>query len=305
MILLSIGYSKGKRDIYDRLVELCRFFKEKSINIAIAESDIGKMHYIKCILKDTEKDINSFDSCRDMFYTYTSNLLYDFISKEYEQELLEKLLKDNYSYLGSGELEEVRDRCLAVMLGTGAFTTEGLLLSINRRNNILKKLEEYLGESTEIIIDGFVRFRLKEINSDLTGIIDRVVEEYVLEKEYSEFIKLLKYFVDIQESKYDLLNIIIKNDGDYIIETENRTDITSDFFEDFNFDSLKGDINKHDILVSALITNAPSRLVFHGIENARSQDTIDTIRSIFCEKLTFCTGCEKCKTLPEVTTGQK
>lgn len=305
MILLSVGYSKSNRDMYDRLVELCKFFKEKSINMAIAESDIGQMHYIKCILKDTERDISSFEACRDMFYTYSSNIVYDFISREYEGELLEKLLKENYSYLSSSELEDIRDRSISIILGTGAFTTEGLILSINRRNNILKKIEEFFQESSEIIIDGFIRFRLREINSELTAIIDRVVEEYMLEKEFSEFIKLLKYFVDIQESKYDLLNIIIKPDGNYIVETSSSTDITNEFFDDFNVENIKGDINQHDILISALITNAPARLVFHGVENAKSQDTIDTIKSIFCEKLTFCTGCEKCKVPVELTTGQK
>ncbi|TDT61050.1 putative sporulation protein YtxC [Fonticella tunisiensis] len=300
MILLSIGYSKSSGDIYDRLVDLCKFFKDKGINIAIAESDVGEMHYIKCILKDTEKDITSFENCRDMFYSYASSIVYDLISREYEKEIFDKILKDNYGYLSEVDLGEIENRCMAVINGTGTLTTaEGLLLSINRRNSILKKIEEFLQESSEIILDGFVRFRMKEINRELTNIIDRVVEEFVIEKEYSEFIKLLKYFVEIQESKYDSLDIIINSSGDYIVEDSKSGDITKEFFEDFNVDSIKGDVNKHDILISALITNAPARIVFHGIENAQSQETIDTVKSIFGEKITYCTGCEKCKKLIE------
>jgi putative sporulation protein YtxC len=176
LILLSIGYSKNNRDIYDKLKELCSFLKEKSINVAIVESDVGKMHYIKCILRDTEKDLQLFEVNRDLFYTYCSNIIYDFISHEYELELVQRLIKQNYSYLDDVDLEEIKSRCVALITGTGIFTTQGLVCSINYRNNILKKIDEYLQESHEMILDGFVTFRLKGINDDLNSIIDKVVE---------------------------------------------------------------------------------------------------------------------------------
>lgn len=299
MILLSIGYSKASGDMYERLKELCGYFKNKGVNIALAESDLGKMHYIKCILKDTEQDIKSFENSRDMFYVYASNVIYEFISREYEIDLLEKLLREKYSYLDSSEQEEIRDRCISIILGSGMFTTEDLLVSVNRRNNILKKLDEFLQESSEIILDGFITFRLRDINDELTEIIDKVVEEYIIEREYSEFIKLLKYFVDIQDSKYQEVNIYINAEGEYIVEDKDGANITSEFFEDFDIENIKGEINKHDILISALITSAPEKISIHGIENSKSQEAIDTIKSIFLDKVVFCIGCDRCKSLPE------
>ena len=49
---------------------------------------------------------------------------------------------------------------------------------------------------------------MKELREDIEEIIDKVVEEYMVEKEYREFVKLLKYFVDIQESKIEKLIFI-------------------------------------------------------------------------------------------------
>jgi putative sporulation protein YtxC len=305
VILLSIGYSKGSGAIYDNLDEICKFFKNKGLSIGLAENDVSNMHYIKCILKDTESDIKLFEECREIFYNYASNIIYDFISREYEIELLDRLIKDNYSYLDIDDLNEIKKRCAAVIIGNGVFSTQGLIYSINCRNNILKKIEEYLQESYEIILDGFITFRLKDINDDLSSIIDRIVEEYIVEKEYSEFIKLLKYFVDIQESKYELINIYVKKDGDYIIEDENAANITNDIFEDFTGEALKGEVSKHDILISALITTAPKRLIIHNAENSQSQETIDTLKSIFLDRLEFCTGCEKCKTIVQEVKSQK
>lgn len=285
--------------MYERLNELCSYFRNKSISIAIAESDVGKMHYIKCILRDTEQDLKAFEDNRDMFYTYASNVIYEFISREYEIDMLQKLLREKYSYLDDGELLEIRDRCISIILGSGMFTTGDLLVSVNRKNNILKKLDEFLQESSEIILDGFITFRLKDINDDLTEIIDKVVEEFIIEKEYSEFIKLLKYFVDIQESRYEDVHIFIGGDGDYVIEDGLRRNITGEFFEDFDVENIKGEINKHDILISALITSAPQRVYIHGLENAKCEEAIDTIKSIFLEKVILCTGCERCRTVPE------
>lgn len=51
---------------------------------------------------------------------------------------------------------------------------------------------------------------MNDIKEDLEAVIDKVVERYMVEKEYDEFINLLKYFVDIQENKIDEVNVIIK-----------------------------------------------------------------------------------------------
>ncbi|EYE89481.1 hypothetical protein Q428_02170 [Fervidicella metallireducens AeB] len=295
MILLSVGYSKNNRDIYVSLNELCKFFRDKNINMAIAENDVGGMHYIKCILKDTEKDIKSFEECRELYYIYCANIIYDFLIREYEVENLEKLISENYEYLDAKDLEEIKSRCISVIMGNGIFTAQDLILSINRKNNILKKIEEYLQESSEIILDGFITFRLREFNSDLQNIIEQVVDEYIAEREYSEFIKLLKYFVDIQESKFESLNIYILNGGDYRIEDDNCNDITKEMFEDFNIENIKGEINKHDLLISSLITSAPKKITIHGIENSQNQEVLDTLKNIFSDKIIYCSGCDRCK----------
>lgn len=301
MILLSIGYSKNNRDIYDRFKDLCSFFKDRDINIAMVESDIGNMHYLKCILKDAEKDIKAFDDLREMFYSYSSNIIYEFISKEYIADLLGKLLKDNYNYLNYPDIEEIDKRCMSVISGTGMFSTEGLLYSITCKNNMVKRIGEYLQESSEMILDGFITFRMKDINSELNKITEKVVEDYIIEKEYSEFIKLLKYFVEIQESKYETINIIIDSKGQILVNDEKYHDITLEFFEDFNTDNIKGEINKNDILISALITCAPKKIIIHGIGNMKDIEVMDTIKNIFSDKITFCGGCEVCKNITTVT----
>jgi putative sporulation protein YtxC len=297
LILLSVGYSRNNSILYDKLRELCDYIRIKGSNIAIVESDISNMHYLKCVLKDTEPDLKNFENCREIFYSYCANIIYSFIAMEYETEMVEKMIIDKYNYLELEDMKEVTDRCKAVISGNGMNTAQGLVFNVSRRNNILKRIEDFLYESSEMILDGFVTFRLKDTINELDEVVDKIIEDYVMEKEYSEFIKLLKYFVEIQESRYDSVNIYILRQGEFKIEDSSLRDITLEFFEDFGSDALGSDASRQDMLISALITNAPKNIVIHGQENEELCELIDTIKSIFVERVIICKGCQRCKIL--------
>ena len=70
---------------------------------------------------------------------------------------------------------------------------------MNKMNSIIEKIKIVLEENSEINIDGFIRFRMKELREDVDSIVNNIIESYMVEKEYQEFVKLLKYFVDIQD----------------------------------------------------------------------------------------------------------
>ena len=111
------------------------------------------------------------------------------------------------------------------MLSEGAISGPSMVYCINRKNIIMDKITRCIEENNEINISGFLTFRIKELKEDLECIVDKVVEEYMVEKEYNEFIKLLKYFVEIQESKIDEINIIIEKNGDYYLRDEEGNDL--------------------------------------------------------------------------------
>ncbi len=86
-------------------------------------------------------------------------------------------------------------------------------------------------ENHSIYIDGFIQFRIKEFELFIDMVIDRGgIDEFTLEKEYKEFIKILQYFVDVQESKYNLINIIFEN-NDYLLLDEGDNILDKDFFQ--------------------------------------------------------------------------
>lgn len=59
-------------------------------------------------------------------------------------------------------------------------------------------------------LEGFVRFRLKDIIDEIEMAIEMSVDDFIIQKEYNEFIDLLRYFVELQEPRIDLVNVIKK-----------------------------------------------------------------------------------------------
>ncbi|WP_242861663.1 putative sporulation protein YtxC [Candidatus Arthromitus sp. SFB-turkey] len=159
----------------------------------------------------------------------------------------------------------------------------------------MKKIQNCIEENNEININGFIRFRMRELFEDIETIVDRVVEKHMVEKEYNEFIKLLKYFVEIQESKIQEVNIVINKRGSYTIFDENNNDIYDLFLDDLNdFNTSMMNVNKDDLLISGLITNSPEKIIIHGVENSLNIEIIETIKQVFEDKVNLCYGCSNC-----------
>ena len=114
-------------------------------------------------------------------------------------------------------------------------------------------------------------------------------------KEYNEFIKLLKYFVEIQENKIGTINLIINPGGTYTILDENYNDIYNLFLDDLSDINISSSsTNNDDVLISGLITNSPRKIIIHGIENVINKEIIDTIKQVFESKAIICNGCSHC-----------
>ena len=74
-------------------------------------------------------------------------------------------------------------------------------------------------EKTLISVDGFITFRLKDFNLLIDLAVDKGIEEFTARKEYQEFVSILRYFVEIQEPKYKVIDLVFEGD-EYILLDE-------------------------------------------------------------------------------------
>ena len=165
---------------------------------------------------------------------------------------------------------------------------------MNKINSIIEKIKSCLEENDEINIKGFITFRMKELREDIECIVDKVVEEYMVEKEYKEFVKLLKYFVDIQESKIEKINIYIHEGGGYVLKDGYGNDVFGDFMKELSECRIDTEAKIEDIIISGLITNAPKQIIIHHKENCINTEFIETIVNVFGDRVFYCAGCINC-----------
>ncbi len=64
-----------------------------------------------------------------------------------------------------------------------------------KRETIWVSVFEYIMEHNSMILSGFVNFRISDYTKSLDYIVDVSVNKFILEKEYREFIDLLKLYI--------------------------------------------------------------------------------------------------------------
>ena len=123
-----------------------------------------------------------------------------------------------------------------------------------------KNLYNYILNNDYIDIEGFVNFRMKEFNKYLFDVADLALEDYLIKKDQDEFISVLKYFIDIQEEKLNLLKVHIKKDNTFILYDELGNKIDSIDDEELINMVIKENLNYEDFLISTLLTLCPKKI---------------------------------------------
>jgi len=293
MFLVTIGIPNNtemvKNDIYRHLEKA----KSEGIDITTQEYESGGMLFIKCGIK--EKLLARFSEKRPLEdYKYAvASALTEAIIGSYEAKLIKKITRANYFYLTEKERSSVEETALKLLKGEKMMQTGGFYKA-TRRNKIMRSILDYLAQESELNLEGFVNFRLGSYINELNEVIERALEIYIAEREYNEFIKLLRYFVDIQECKIEEIHLCQSKDGRYLLYDGSKNKINSEYFDELRSELSEDSINYDDLLISTLITISPNRIVIHDLEGFKNKELVQTIMSVFAERITTCVKCELC-----------
>lgn len=291
MQLLSIGVSDKLDLIKSRLQEQYNRLENPNISLDVEEIS-DETHYLICRIEDNNENMGLIS---ENIRLTTINVLADYIINEYETKLIDKIINTNYCYFNPAERIEILKMALKNLKDNDCKNILNSLYVIRRKNIIIRKLIEYFEANNEINIDGFVTFRLQDYIKDLEDIVEKSVDDYLMEREYREFIRLLRYFVEVQEPKYELVHVIVRSDNKYVLLDGQQEEITNQCMQDFMTEVNEGEINYDDLLVSSLITLAPENVVIHGINYMQNKELLETIKSVFSGKVIICSECELCK----------
>lgn len=290
MLVLKLAYNEDLNFSRD-LQELRDLLKKRDILIGLVESIEGKTHIIKIISDDECYN----EKVKEIINLYVSNILYRIVIENYRKKEMLEFLTDNYFFLKQSEILEAEYEIIKVLKGEEKTRNEEAVYCLNKINSMIEKIRDCISEKQEINIDGFITFRMKILRRDIEKIIDKVIEVYMVEKEYKEFVKLLKYFVEIQECKIEQINIIIEENNNYVVKNKEGKNLYYDFLKEITTEQGAIELNMEDVLISGLITNAPKNIIIYGKENCTNKEFLDTIKNVFEDKVVFCEYDDKFK----------
>lgn len=282
MLILKLAYN-DELDFVEDLQELREMLKKKDVVIGLVESIEGSTHIIRVICDEEYYS----EKVKEIINLYVSNVLYKIVIENYRQKEMLEFLTDNYFFLKQSEIIEVEDKIIKILKCEENVIDEDSIYCLNRINSIIEKIKECICEKQEININGFIIFRMRMLRDDIEKIIDKIVSKYMVEKEYKEFVKLLKYFVEIQESKIDTINIYIEEGNNYEIKDNSGNDLYENFLSDLTNTKSNNEINCEDILISGLITNAPKIIKIYNKNNCTNKEFLDTIENVFGERVIY------------------
>lgn len=268
----------------------------KTNNENLLDYLLNELDYIE--VKPVSISKNKFKNYKNIIIHYSGNDYKKFIHEvscilsclvidELEESFLKMILLKNYFYFNSIETKHILELCYEI------FSDDFNTYFDKKYNLLIEDFENYLMANKSIILTGFINFRIKNYMEILESVVDEAVNNFVIEKEYLEFISLLKMYVNSQNTNCNIVHLIYNNGNSILLDKDkNQINISDDIFKakylsDISFSS-------NDYALNTLLTLIPKKIYVHLIDNC-IDEFIHTISLIFENRVEVCTDCNICK----------
>lgn len=263
----------------------------------LASIDFENVYYIDRKFKIYQNIIIHYIGEKEYeFINILSDIISNCILLFFEPVLIRRSINLNYFYFDDFEKKTIEKNCYDYIIDN-----EDDSLKF-RKEEIWTNVLKYLSENKSMILDGFVNFRLGDYLTTVDNIVDYSVSKYIVEKEYTEFINLLKLYIDSKECEAKLVHLVYSG-GESILLDEHRNIISLEddifnakYLSDISFSS-------NDYALNALLTLLPERIEIHII--GYEDEFIDTLKLIFGTRIFICRNCNICRTYKILSNSTK
>lgn len=222
-----------------------------------------------------------------LFYAKIAKILSFLVIDEVEETILKRLIIQNYFYFDFNEREKILEICFDIM--SDDFTS-----LFDKKLKILQDIfYDFISTNKSIVLNGFINFRLKKYLAILDDVVCEAVNNFVIEKEYLEFISLLKLYINSQDYGCDTVHIIFSDSESILLDKDkNLIVITDNFFtpkflSDISFSS-------NDYILNSLLTLLPKKIYIHIIDGF-IDEFINTLELVFENRVQLCSDCDICR----------
>ncbi|HEX3045051.1 MAG TPA: putative sporulation protein YtxC [Bacillota bacterium] len=286
--MVTISTLNLDTEIIDHLIQEINFLNREGINIQLSQKAAGEICFLGCSVSD-EKDLAVKTAHEKTLRCYLANIITDLLMNGITKKYLQRIARTKYHYLDANELKTIAQN--AFLYINSLRQNEDLGKMISRHNQILTEVNNYLDSDSNLFLEGFLRFRLKNYVQELEESVENAVDNFLVEQEYCEFIKLLRCLIEIQKPKVDEVHVVIKDQAPFRLFDKELQPVTQTELQEVLFE-LNQEVDDDDLLLSTLITISPARVILHL--NTKTE-IIETILNVFRDRAVVCHGCELCR----------
>jgi putative sporulation protein YtxC len=293
----QISTASDNNSILQECERRFQWIKEKgySLDLNLISNKVNNRDMVKIVLYGRKSPGLFRDAdIIHIFKHQMSEILAEHILSEWEEKLIRKEINRNCKPLSVDEKEGVFSRAREFIRNCHNSESLNLLMNYGRKNRIAHRIFDHIENCQHLAIEGFINFCMQDYLTELRFAVELAREELKNEKEYNEFIKLLRHFVETQSPKVYEVNLTMGHSGVFSLWDENGTNIEKNYINYYLSDMIYDDINLDDLLISILITIAPRRIVLHQTNGLSFSEPVKIIKKVFKDRIIICPGCERC-----------
>jgi len=266
-MLKTICIKSNNNEINEYIIKNVKNFKINTIYLSVCQFS----NYTNIILHYKGSDIKELNKFMNKIIALLSNVIIKF----YTNYIMKNLIDINYFYFSDFDKTKILDYCKE--------NCEEPQFNKERKRVIKKLFRNYFSYNKKIILDGFVTFSIKEYTKLLDTIVDQSVNNYLIEKEYIEFIDLLKCYIDSEPSQIEKIYLIYNQQNSTLYDKNGNTirideTLKSKYLSDINF-------SNNDYCLNTLLTLLPKELVIYS--NSNKDEFLTTLELIFGERIIY------------------
>ncbi|MEK3786002.1 MULTISPECIES: putative sporulation protein YtxC [Paenibacillus] len=217
-------------------------------------------------------------TCLPRLIRALSSLLADYMEYSLERPVVSSLIRNQQAGLEEEEYVRIEQHCMSLLHHTNE-------MSQKRHHFLMLGVESALRENAELHLKGLLRFRLQAYKLALQDLVDFSLEEFWADRQYEEFMGLLKYFVFFQESMIPLVHVIHQGASQFTILDAKMEPVSMEPAHDIivELPEMELGIGMEEMIVSSLISISPARILLYTDEPGAA--IIQTVLNIFENKV--------------------
>jgi putative sporulation protein YtxC len=213
------------------------------------------------------------------FYNELSKVICDCILANYEKKIIHTLILMNYFYFDDSDLITIENNC-----------SNYLCENFSNKNQLLWcDIVKYVIDNKYMVLEGFIQFRIFNYVKLIDSAIDFSVNDFIIHREYVEFVDLLKAYIKSQPSKVKLVHLVYINDEailldeNYNVISLTHTNLQISYLSDISFSA-------NDYVLNSLLYLLPKNIIIHL--DKPEDDFINTLKLIFENSVSIYDDCK-------------